>query len=128
MSKNHKHSSINKKSTLLKAVGSILFAIVASSHHWLHTLIIALGLTTLGAGLVALPPSIRLLLLLASFVFSVWFLIVAKRKWTKDRTTAIVYIVSSLISIILVITAIPDSISSMKQQEQQVEHNHNDHN
>ncbi len=59
MAQNYKHSSVKKDRTLLKAGTSILFAIIASSHHWLHTLLIALGLTTLGANLLALSPIMR---------------------------------------------------------------------
>ncbi len=120
-------------------MGSVLFAIIASSHHWLHTLLIALGLTTLGTGLLSLPPSIRLILLVISLILSVWFLRVAKVKWSRNRPAAWVYLISSLISIILVITAIPDTLTSVypknepvQQQEQQQnteqQHNHDEHN
>lgn len=66
-----------------------------------------------------------------------WFIRVSKRKWAKDRPAAWVYLISSLISIILVFTAIPNTITSFTQptqqqeqqptQEQPQEHNHNEH-
>lgn len=114
--------------TLLKAVGSVVLAVIASSHHWLHTLLIALGLTSLGAGLISLSPSIKVIFLLVSLVVSLWFLKVSKRKWRLDRAAAWVYLVSSIISIILVITALPQTIADFKQepqeQEQQQNHDH----
>lgn len=130
MAQNYKHSSAKKNRTLLKAGTSILFAIIASSHHWLHTLLIALGLTTLGASLLALSPIMRLLLLFVSFIFSLSFLLVAQRKWTKGRPAAFVYLISSLLSLILVISAIPDTLASVKQPPQQnlqQDHDHDEH-
>ena len=118
-------------------MGSVLFAIIASSHHWLHTLLIALGLTTLGTRLLSLPPSISLVFLIISLILSVWFIRVAKLKWSRNRPAAWVYLISSLISIILVITAIPDTITSVytpdpvkqqeKQQNTEQQHNHDEH-
>lgn len=137
MTKNYDHSKPKKERPILKATGSVLFAIIASSHHWLHTLLIALGLTTLGTGLLAMPPSIRLVFLLISMAFSIWFLLVARRKWTHHRPAAWVYLISSLISIVLVLTAIPDTILNLNQPDQQQEqeekqapqqqHDHNEH-
>jgi phosphoglycerol transferase MdoB-like AlkP superfamily enzyme len=137
MTKNTNHSNPKKEKTILKAIGSVLFAIIASSHHWLHTLLIALGLTTLGTSLLAMPPSIRLVFLLISLTLSIWFIRVARKRWNRNRPAAWVYLISSLISIILVFTAIPDSISSfnqpdpVQQQEPQQlpeqDHDHNSH-
>lgn len=117
MTKDKNHTNPKKERTLLKAVGSVFFAIIASSHHWIHTLLIALGLTTLGTSLLAMPPSIRLVFLLISLALSAWFLRVAKKKWSKDRPAAWVYLISSIISIVLVITAIPDTITSLNQPD-----------
>jgi energy-coupling factor transporter transmembrane protein EcfT len=137
MIKDHNYSKNKKERPLLKAVGSVLFAIIASSHHWLHTLLIALGLTTLGTRLLSLPPSISLVFLIISLILSVWFIRVAKLKWSRNRPAAWVYLISSLISIILVITAIPDTITSVytpdpvkqqeKQQNTEQQHNHDEH-
>lgn len=102
--------------TVLKAVGSVVLAVIASSHHWLHTLLIALGLTSLGAGLFSLSPSIKIILLLISIVVSLLFLRVSVRKWTVDRPAAWVYLISSIISIILVATSLPQTIVDIKQQ------------
>lgn len=128
MSRNSTTVSKKNEKTILKATCSVLFAIIASAHHWLHTLLIALGLTTLGAGLLSLPPALRAVFLLLSLAFSVWFIIVARRKWVSDRPAALVYLISSLISIVLVTTAIPQTISSLNQPAQQLqqqnEHNH----
>ncbi|HBW34551.1 hypothetical protein [Desulfosporosinus sp. BICA1-9] len=109
---------------IIKAIGSVLFAIIASSHHWVHTLLIALGLTTLSSSLLSLSPSTKIIFLLVSLVVSVWFILVAKRKWSYDRPSAWVYLISSIISIILVITSLPQAISavippSQQQQQQQ---------
>ncbi len=117
MTEDKNHSNPKKERTFLKAVGSVLFAIIASSHHWIHTLLIALGLTTLGTSLLAMPPSIKLVFLVISLALSIWFLRVAKKKWSKDRPAAWVYLISSIISIILVITAIPDTITSLNQPD-----------
>lgn len=123
MNKNDNRPNEKKVRTIFKAIGSVLFAIIASSHHWLHTLLIAVGLTTLGAGLLAMPPSLKALFLLVSLVLSAWYIRVARRKWHHDRPAAWVYLVSSIISIVLVITAIPQAITSLtgpvQQQQQQ---------
>ena len=113
----NKNNTMDKKSekTILKATGSVLFAIIASAHHWLHTLLIALGLTTLGAGLLALPPALKAVFLLVSLIFSVWFIIVSRRKWISDRPVALVYLISSIISIVLVTAAVPKTITSFSQ-------------
>jgi len=113
----NKNNTTDKKSekTILKATGSVLFAIIASAHHWLHTLLIALGLTTLGAGLLALPPALKAIFLLVSLIFSVWFIIVSRRKWISDRPAALVYLISSIISIVLVTAAVPKTITSFSQ-------------
>lgn len=119
MEKFNHHSSPKKDRAILKATGSVLFAIFASSHHWLHTLLIALGLTTLGAGLFTMPPLIKLLFLLLSLILSGWFIFIAKRKWSINRPAAWVYLISSIISIILVLTAIPDTFNSLEQPSYQ---------
>lgn len=126
MRSNSINSGKKNEKNFLKAMGSVLFAIIASAHHWLHTLLIALGLTTVGTGLLALPPALKVVFLLVSLIFSIWFLIVSKRKWTSDRPAALVYLISSIISIILVTTAIPQTITSLNQptQQQQNEHGH----
>jgi hypothetical protein len=116
---NHHFSKPKKERAFLKAIGSVLLAVIASSHHWLHTLLIALGLTSLGAGFLSMPPIIKLVFLLISLAFSVWFIIVAKRKWYRNRPAAWVYVVSSIISIIIVFTALPDSIASLNQPDNQ---------
>ena len=129
------HPSKKRDKVILKSIGSIVLAIIASSHHWLHTLLIALGLTTLGAGLFAIPPAYKAVFLLISLTFSIWFLIVSKRKWNRNRPVAFVYLISSLISIVLVLTAIPETITSLNQSEQQdqqkqseqQQHDHNTH-
>lgn len=114
---------------VLKAIGSIVLAVIASSHHWLHTLLIALGLTSLGAGLISLSPSVKVIFLLFSLAVSLLFLRVSRKKWHHDRGAAWVYLISSIISIILVTTALPQTIASFYQapQEQQ-QQNHDDHN
>lgn len=121
-----------KDRSILKAIGSVLFAIIASSHHWLHTLLLALGLTTLGAGLFSLSPSIKLIFLLVSFIVSFWFIRIAKRKWRHDRPAAWVYLISSVISIVLVVTALPQTITALTQpsqpQQQQQQNDHSDMN
>lgn len=117
-----------KGKTLIKAVSSVLLAVIASSHHWLHTLLIALGLTSLGAGLLSLPPFARIMIMIISIAVSLWFLNVCKRKWRTDRPAAWVYLISSIVSIILVMTSVPQTIADFNpetvQQEQQ---NHSEH-
>ncbi|KLU60867.1 hypothetical protein CEB3_c28400 [Peptococcaceae bacterium CEB3] len=128
MKKKANVSNGRKDKSILKAVGSVLWAIIASSHHWLHTLLIAFGLTTLGTGLLALPGPVRILFLLASLVISVRFLFVARRTWHHERATAWVYLISSIISIVLVVAVVPQTVGPMFNQATQpgVQHNHND--
>lgn len=127
MNKTANVSNGKKEKSVLKAIGSVLLAIIASSHHWLHTLLIALGLTTLGSGLLALPPSLRLIFLLISLIISVRFTFVAKHRWHQNRATAWVYLISSIISIVLVITILPQTFETMFNQpaQQAIQHNHN---
>lgn len=73
--------------TVLKATGSVVLAVIASSHHWLHKLLIALGLTSLGAGLFSLSPSIKIILLLISIVVSLWFLRVSVTAAARETRT-----------------------------------------
>ena len=108
-----------KDKSIFKAIGSVLFAIIASSHHWLHTLLIALGLSTLSTGLFSLSPSIKFAFLLLSIIFSLGFILLAKRKWSYDRPSAWVYLISSLISIVLVVTALPQTFKALNQLPQQ---------
>jgi hypothetical protein len=63
-----------KEKGILKAIGSVLIAIFASSHHWVHTLLIALGLTSLGTGLFSLSPWVKIVFMLISLVISVLML------------------------------------------------------
>ena len=120
-----------KSKGIIKATGSVLLAIIASSHHWVHTLLLALGLTTLSSSLLTLSPSTKIIFLVASLVVSTWFIFVAKRKWTYDRLAAGVYLISSIISIVLVITALPQAIAAVlppsQQQQQQLPQDHNVH-
>lgn len=114
-----------KERPFVKAIGSVLFAIIASSHHWLHTLLLALGLTTLGTGLFSLSPAYRLIFLGVSLLFSIWFIFVAKKKWKNNRAAAWVYLVSSILSIIIVATSIPQVLTSLSNMDQKVEQNNN---
>lgn len=134
-SQSHKLKVEKKDRTFLKAIGSVLFAFIASSHHWLHTLLIALGFTTLGSSLFLMSPPLKLIFLLISLLVSGWFIVVAKRKWKKNRPSAWVYLISSIISIVLVISAIPQTINELtteknapQQQEQQQTDNPEGHN
>jgi len=109
---------------IVQAIGSVLFAVIASSHHWVHTLLIALGLTTLSSSLLSLSPPAKIVFLLVSLFISGWFIVVVKRKWSYDRPSAWVYLISSVISIVMVISALPQAISdvippSQQQQQQQ---------
>lgn len=113
--------------SLIKAIGSVLLAIIASSHHWVHTLLLALGLTTLSTGLLGFSPSIRIVFLLISLLVSLWFIFTAKRIWGYNRPSAWVYLISSIISIALVFTAVPQTISVLSQSSQQQQQQHNDH-
>ena len=128
MNKSEAVQDRKKDKGIIKAIGSVLFAIIASSHHWVHTLLIALGLTTLSSGLLSLSPSTKIIFLLVSLVISAWFIRVAKRKWSNDRPAAWVYLISSIISIILVITSLPQAISAVippsQQQQQKDIHGH----
>ncbi|WP_075367006.1 hypothetical protein [Desulfosporosinus metallidurans] len=116
---------------IIKATGSVLLAIIASSHHWVHTLLLALGLTTLSSSLLSLSPPTKIIFLLVSLVVSLWFIHIAKRKWIYDRPSAWVYLISSIISIVLVITALPQAISDVlppsQPQQQQLPQDHNLH-
>jgi len=108
----------------IKGIGSVLLAVIASSHHWVHTLLLALGLTTFSSSLLSLSPPTKLIFLLVSLVVSAWFIHIAKRKWSYDRPSAWVYLISSIISIALVITSLPQAVSavlppSQQQQQQQ---------
>lgn len=73
---------------IIKATGSVLLAIIASSHHWVHILLLALGLTTLSSSLLSLSPSTKIIFLFVSLVVSAWFIHIAKRKWSYDRPSA----------------------------------------
>ena len=88
MNKSEAVQNRKKDKGIIKAIGSVLFAIVASSHHWVHTLLIALGLTTLSSSLLSLSPPVKIVFLLVSLVFSAWFIRVAKRKLSYDRPAA----------------------------------------
>ena len=107
----------------IKGIGSVLLAVIASSHHWVHTLLLALGLTTFSSSLLSLSPPTKLIFLLVSLVVSAWFIHIAKCKWSYDRPSAWVYLISSIISIALVITSLPQAVSavlppSQTQQQQ----------
>ncbi|MDA8228615.1 MAG: hypothetical protein M0T74_13130 [Desulfitobacterium hafniense] len=125
MNKSETVQNEKKDKGILKGIGSVLFAIIASSHHWVHTLLIALGLTTFSTSLLSLSPPIKLIFLLVSLLVSAWFIRVAKRRWSYDRPSAWVYLISSIISIVLVITALPQTISTLTQpfQQQQIQQN-----
>ncbi len=119
MNKSKAVQNRKKDKGIIKAIGSVLFAVIASSHHWVHTLLIALGLTTLSSSLLSLSPPTKIIFLLVSLVVSAWFIRVAKRKWSYDRPSAWVYLISSIISIVMVITALPQAISDVIPQSQQ---------
>lgn len=119
MNKSETVQDRKKDKGIIKAIGSVLFAFIASSHHWVHTLLIALGLTTLSSSLLSLSPPTKIIFLLVSLVFSAWFIRVAKRKWDYDRPAAWVYLISSIISIVMVMTALPQAISDVFPQSQQ---------
>lgn len=141
--RNRKSGSVsaNKKSnrgkTLLKTIGSVLFAIIATSHHWLHILLISVGLTSIGAVLFNMPPLLKVILLIISLVISIRFLFVAKRKWRHERPVAWVYAISSILSIVTVFSAVPQTINSIIQPPSNTQnpgsinthdHNHSDMN
>jgi phosphotransferase system glucose/maltose/N-acetylglucosamine-specific IIC component len=117
---------LKKEKGILKAIGSILIAIVASSHHWVHTLLIALGLTSLGTGLLSLPPWIKIGFMLISLFISFLMLRVAKRKWNHHRSVSWVYLISSILSIIIVLTSLFQVFTSnnpnQQNKDQKVEH------
>lgn len=136
--RNRKFGSVsaNKKSNrgkaLLKTIGSVLFAIIATSHHWLHILLISVGLTSIGAVLFNMPPLLKIILLAISLVISIRFTFVAKRKWTHERPVAWVYAISSILSIVIVFSAVPQTISAIIQPFSNTQnpniintHNHN---
>ncbi|MDT8899653.1 hypothetical protein [Anaeroselena agilis] len=112
-------ASAKREKSVLEAVGSVLLAIVASSHHWVHTILIALGLTTIGSGLLSLPGPFKILFLLVSLAISVRFIFVARQKWRQDRAVAWVYLISSVISIVLVATAVPQTAGELFNQSAQ---------
>ncbi|PLR82185.1 hypothetical protein CVD25_08765 [Bacillus canaveralius] len=121
----HSSGQLKKGRGILKAIGSILVAILASSHHWVHTLLIALGLTTLGTGLLSLSPWVKIVFMLLSLVISVWMIRGALRKWNHHRSVSWVYLISSILSIIIVLTALPqifDDSNPIQQNEEQQEH------
>ncbi|RSK52366.1 hypothetical protein [Bacillus canaveralius] len=121
----HSSSQLKKERGILKAIGSILIAILASSHHWVHTLLIALGLTTLGTGLFSLSPWVKIVFMLLSLVISVWMIRGALRKWNHHRSVSWVYLISTILSIIIVLTALPqifDDSNPVQQNEQQQDH------
>jgi uncharacterized membrane protein YqjE len=114
-----------KKKGILKAIGSILIAIFASSHHWLHTLLIALGLTSFGSGLLALSPWMKIVLMLISLLISGLMIRVAIRKWDHHRSVSWVYLISSILSIIIVLSSLFQVITvnnPSQQDNQQLEH------
>lgn len=131
MKKNEAVQEGKKGKGIIKGIGSVLLAVIASSHHWVHTLLLALGLTTLSSSLLSLSPPTKIIFLLVSLVVSAWFIHIAKRKWSYDRPAAWVYLISSIISIVLVITALPQAISAVlppsQQQQQQLPQDHNIH-
>ena len=73
---------------IIKGIGSVLLAVIASSHHWVHTLLLALGLTTLSSSLLSLSPPTKIIFLLVSLVVSAWFIHIAKRKWSRPGKNA----------------------------------------
>ncbi|HMM21502.1 MAG TPA: hypothetical protein PKA10_12350 [Selenomonadales bacterium] len=112
-------SDKKKERSVLKGIGSILLAIVASSHHWVHTLLIALGLTTIGTSLLVLPGPLQALFLIVSLAVSLRFIFVAKRQWQNQRATATVYLISSIISIVLVVAVVPQTVNELFNQSGQ---------
>jgi uncharacterized membrane protein (UPF0182 family) len=131
--------SANKKSnrgkTVLKTIGSVFFAIIATSHHWLHMLLISVGLTSIGAVLFNMPPLLRIILLVISLAISIRFIFVAKRKWRHERPVAWVYVISSILSIVIVFSAVPQTINTIIQSPSNTQnpdsinthdHNHSD--
>lgn len=107
-----------KEKGILKAIGSILVAIVASSHHWVHTLLIALGLTSLGTGLFSLSPWVKIVFMAISLIISILMIRVAVRKWNHHRSVSWVYIISSILSIIIVVSALPQAFAANNPSQQ----------
>lgn len=123
-----------REKTWLKSAGSVLFAIIATSHHWLHVLLISIGLTSIGAALFNMPPVLKIILLLISLAISIRFMFAAKRKWKLERSVAWVYVISSLLSIVIVFSAIPQTVGAIIQPPTNTQnpdintqnHNHSD--
>lgn len=114
---NQKEIKVEKKDkTLLKGIGSVLFALIASGHHWIHTLLIALGFTALGSSILLISPTTRLIFLFVSLLVSLWFIVLSKRKWKVNRPSALVYLGSSIISIALVLIAIPQTLMELTEK------------
>lgn len=90
-------------------------------------ILIALGLTTLGTGLLSISPTTKLIFMLISLVVSIWMIFVALKKWAHNRPAAWVYLISSIISIILVATAIPKIYVDNNQVPPQQEPQHQIH-
>lgn len=90
-----------------RSVGSILIAIVASSHHWLHMLLLTLGLGVLGVGITTMPLTLRIVLVVFSFVVSIGMLFVAWRKRIHNKVVAWVYFFSSVLSLVILATSLP---------------------
>lgn len=111
--------------TWLKSIGSVLFAIIATSHHWLHLLLISVGLTSVGAFLIDMPSILKIILLILSLVISIRFIFVAKRKWRDERSVAWVYVVSSILSIVIVFSAVPQTIYAMIQPPSNTQNQNN---
>jgi thiol:disulfide interchange protein len=107
-----------KEKGILKAIGSVLIAIFASSHHWVHTLLIALGLTSLGTGLFSLSPWIKIVFMFISLLISVLMIRVAIRKWNHHRSVSWVYLISSILSIIIVLSALPQTFAGSNPGQQ----------
>lgn len=107
-----------------RTVETVKKVIIPSSHHWVHTFLLALGLTTLSSSLLSFSPPVKIVFLMVFLVVSTWFIYIAKRKWSYDRPAAWVYLISSIILTVLVITALLQAIADIlpplqPQQEQQ---------
>ncbi|MCL6444449.1 MAG: hypothetical protein K6T83_13525 [Alicyclobacillus sp.] len=124
----HYHHGASRSRASEKAIGSsigsILIAIVTSSHHWVHMLLIALGLGAVGAGLFTMPIPIRIGLLVVSVVVSIGMLFVAWRKRTNNKAVAWVYFISSVVSLVIIATSVPTLVQSAAPSVHQ-EHHHN---
>lgn len=123
----HHHHGVGKPRASGKAIGSsigsILIAIVASSHHWVHMLLIALGLGAVGAGLFTMPIPIRIGLVAVSVAVSIGMLFVAWHKRTKNKAVAWVYFISSIVSLVIIGTSLPTLVQSAAPSVHQ-EHHH----